>query len=247
MLGWVKAAIHVEPDGAAVAVRALQLVVETLAVDRPTGDPLSIVLSGGSTPRPLYRLMAQEPARSRIPWSRLHVFWADERAVPPTDEQSNYRLAAELLLEHVPIPPQNIHRMQGELEPQQAAQAYQKLLASLAAAGNRWLQPDIVILGLGEDGHVASLFPGSPALAESERAVLAVQATYQDRPAGRITLTPAVLNGAHRILFLVTGKAKRPAVRRALNGPLDPLHVPAHALQPRHGEVIWLLDKAAAG
>jgi 6-phosphogluconolactonase len=247
VLSWVKATIQVESDPAAVAVRALQWVIDCLAGGAKGEEPLSLVLSGGSTPRQLYRLLAGPAARGRIPWDRLHIFWADERAVPPDDPQSNYRLAVELALGHLPIAERNIHRIRGEAGAKRAARDYEKVLSSFARNDSRWLRPDLVLLGLGEDGHVASLFPGSAALGNRHQAAVAVRADYLGRPADRITLTPALLNGARHILFLVTGRAKREAVRRALSSPLDPLQVPAHALQPVDGEVTWLLDRAAAG
>lgn len=202
----------------------------------------SLVLSGGSTPRRLFALLAEEPYRSQIPWKHLHLFWADERCVPPEDSGSNYRLAQETLISQVPIPPDQVHRMQGELAPEAAARAYERELQDFFCGPHPRF--DLVLLGLGEDGHTASLFPDSPLLAERERLVAPATASYQDRPAERITLTALAINTARQVLFLVAGSAKAGIVESVLKGPGG--RFPAQSIRPAAGSLAWLLDAAAA-
>jgi 6-phosphogluconolactonase len=201
----------------------------------------SAALSGGSTPRALYELLAKSPYRQRMPWEGLHLFWGDERCVPPSDPGSNFRLAEETLIAHVPIPLENIHRVQGELEPGAAARAYERTLRDFFCGPIPRL--DLALLGLGNDGHTASLFPGSAALEETERLVVAVEASYQDRPTHRVTLTLPAINTARQVLFLVSGRDKAEIVRSVLQGPDSEL--PAQRVQPTAGKLTWLLDAAA--
>lgn len=202
----------------------------------------SVALSGGATPGALYRLLAQEPYRGRIPWQGVHLFWGDERCVPPDRTESNYRLAVEALILRVPIPPDNIRRVLGELEPEIAARLYETGLRDFF--GCPQTRFDLVLLGLGEDGHTASLFPGSAALDESERLAVAVEAHYQDRPAYRVTLTLPAINSARQVWLLVSGSAKAEIVRAVLEGHDDRL--PARRICPTAGRLTWLLDREAA-
>jgi 6-phosphogluconolactonase len=207
-------------------------------------NPFSVALSGGSTPRRLYETLAAAPFREQVPWERVHVFWGDERAVPPDHPGSNYRMARETLLEHVPLPPRNVHRVRGELGPETAAQAY---MAELRAFfGTRWPAFDLILLGMGDDGHTASLFPGSAALRETAQPVLGVMAHYQDRPARRVTLTPPAINAARNVFFLVSGAGKAQTLRAVLYGPHQPDLLPAQVVRPVGGHVLWLVDEAAA-
>lgn len=202
----------------------------------------SVALSGGSTPGGLYRLLAQDPFRRQVPWQQVHLFWADERSVPPDDPESNYRLAREALIDRVPIPAGNVHRVQGELEPGAAARAYERDLSDYFCGPRTRF--DLVLLGLGGDGHTASLFPGSDALQESDRLALAVEAHYEGRPASRVTLTLPAINSARHVWFLVTGSAKAGIVRAVLEGEGSDL--PAQQIRPTAGALIWLLDSGAA-
>lgn len=205
----------------------------------------SIALSGGATPRPLYTLLASPGFAPRVDWTRVYVFWGDERAVPPDDPASNFRMANETLLSQVPIPVQNIHRISAEKGAPEAAQEYEKTLRD-------WFQPavdavpqfDLVLLGLGENGHTASLFPHTAVLHQVERWVAGyhVAETNMDR----ITLTVPVINAALNILFLVAGPDKAPTVRAVLRGDYRPDDLPAQLIQPAAGHVVWLLDKSAA-
>ncbi len=204
------------------------------------------VLSGGGTPEPLYRRLARSPFRQSFPWTRTRVFWGDERCVPPSAAGSNYGQAYRLLLEHVPIPEDNIFRIKGELTPAKAAQDYEVRLATLGEGGRRWPVFDLVLLGMGSDGHTASLFPGPVDKREKVRPVMPVTARYGDRPADRVTLTPVAFNDARHILFLVSGSSKAEAVATVIEGDGDPERWPACRIQPQAGSVTWLLDRAAA-
>ncbi|HSM56779.1 MAG TPA: 6-phosphogluconolactonase [Candidatus Sulfomarinibacteraceae bacterium] len=204
------------------------------------------VLSGGGTPRPLYRLLASPTYRHSFPWAQTHLFWSDERTVSPTDPESNYGMVRDLLLNHVDVPHERIHRVRGELEPALAAEAYEQELLSLAENGNAWPHFDLVLLGLGSDGHTASLFPGSTHPVREAQPVLAVTASYGGRPAGRVTLTPPALNDARNILFLVSGSEKAGAVAATLQGPRNPSKYPAQRIHPADGAVTWFVDRDAA-
>jgi 6-phosphogluconolactonase len=202
----------------------------------------SVALSGGSTPGALYRLLSEEPYRRQIPWEQIYLFWSDERCVPPDDPGSNYRLADEALISRVPIPSENVQRVRGELEPEAAARAYAKALYEFFCGP--LARFDLVLLGLGNDGHTASLFPGGAALQETERLAVAVEARYQDRPAHRVTLTLPAINTARHVFFLVNGSAKASIVQAVLEGPAGRL--PAQKTLPTAGALTWLLDAAAA-
>lgn len=209
----------------------------------------SFVLSGGGTPRDLYRLLGQTSDADGVLWDKVHFFWGDERLVPPDDPGSNYAEVWEILLEPLNIPERNIHRIKGELPPEKAAADYAAQLSAWVAeydpdAPNPWPRFDLVLLGLGEDGHTASLFPGSPV--EVDAPVIAVMADYQGRPAGRVTLTPPVFNDAHNVTFLVSGKNKADAVYGTFYKD-DPVRFPAQRIHVIDGlEPIWFLDRAAA-
>jgi 6-phosphogluconolactonase len=206
----------------------------------------SVALSGGGTPQALFSLLARPPCQSVIPWQQTHFFWADERLVPPDDPGSNYYHAARLLLDHVPIPTTNIHRMKGELSPEKSVLDYSGQLHSFAANGRSWPRFDLVLLGMGSDGHTASLFPGSPIKEAPGISVKAVTAQYEDRPSQRITLTAAVINDARRVIFLVTGANKAATLSAVLQGPRDLAKLPAQRIQPISGTLTWLVDQAAA-
>jgi 6-phosphogluconolactonase len=204
-------------------------------------------LSGGGTPQALFEQLATPAYASQIDWQRSHVLWGDERLVPPDDSGSNYKLAWHTLLAHVPIPPQNIHRAKGELDPETAVADYTRQLQQLALPGQTLPTLDLALMGLGSDGHTASLFPGPIPAAEQTQPVIAVTADYNGRPAGRISLTPLVFNAARHILFLVTGAKKAAALAAVLNHQDSPETWPAQRIQPTNGTITWLVDEAAAG
>ena len=209
---------------------------------------LTVALAGGSTPEGLYRLLAAEPYRSCVDWPSVQVFWGDERCVPPDDAASNYRMGREALLDRVPIPAANIHRIRGEAEPALAAREYEIVLRKSFGAFRGPPRPgrgfDLVLLGLGPDGHTASLFPGSPALLERERWTLAVRGPVA--PERRVTMTPVVIRAAREVIFLVTGIEKAPALSRSLEGAVGPTEAPARLVLPSRGAVRWLVDSSAA-
>lgn len=206
----------------------------------------SIVLAGGGTPLAAYAVLAAAPG---IDWARVHVFWGDERLVPPDDPGSNYAAAQEALLRHVAIPEANVHRIKTELDEVAAIAGYAEQLRDFAqrhdpGCPSPWPRFDVVLLGLGEDGHTASLFPGSEATCIVP--VQPAEADYNGRPARRVTLTPIVFNDARRVVFLVTGANKATAVAAALGPERDPERYPAQRIEPTDGELVWFLDGAAA-
>lgn len=200
----------------------------------------SIGLAGGNTPRGLYRLLSDEPYVSQIDWDNVNVFFTDERCVPPEDSQSNFRMASESLLDIAPIPPANIHRMRGEIDPATAAKEYGQLLGERFADGGL----DLALLGMGEDGHTASLFPGTTALSETHHRCVA---TYVEKlNAWRITTTFPFLNRSGRILLLVTGASKAKCVQHVLESGDDSGLLPVQLLNPVSERPTWFLDAAAA-
>jgi 6-phosphogluconolactonase len=234
--------LRVHPDGDALSREAARAILRSLDETLATADRFSLSLAGGQTPRALYRILATE-YHDRVPWSRLHLFWGDERYVPRDDPRSNYRLARESLLDHVPIPPENVHPMPTDLpEPEEAAAAYERTLREWFRSS--WPRFDLVLLGMGPDGHTASLFPRSPALAEQARWVVAVRAPVE--PAVRLTLTVPALNHAALVFFLVTGAEKAEVLGRVFAGPSEPVTHPAAAVRPEDGRVVWWADERAA-
>ena len=200
-----------------------------------------VALSGGSTPRATYTLLASDELAARVDWPRVRVLWGDERCVPPDHPESNYRMAREVLLDKIPIPAENVHHIRGELPPDQAAMAYQAELEAVLGTGGRF---DLILLGMGEDGHAASLFPGTAALHEQTRWVVA---HYVDKlSAWRVTLTPVAINAAAHVTFLVSGAGKAERLREVLDGPHQPDVLPAQIIRPTDGRLLWLADAAAA-
>ena len=210
------------------------------------GERFTVALSGGETPRSLYQLLATPDYASQIPWERVHVFWGDERHVPPDDKDSDYRMAHESLLAHVPIPAENVHRIRAELP--DAAEAAREYAAELR--GFFGLQPselprfNLVLLGMGGDGHTASLFPGTNAIHNTTDLVAAPWVEKLDTY--RITLTAPVLNNAQAVVFLVAGAGKAGVLKEVLDGPRDVGRLPSQLIAPTNGDLIWMLDDAAA-
>ncbi|MBI3804932.1 MAG: 6-phosphogluconolactonase [Nitrospirae bacterium] len=207
----------------------------------------SVSLAGGSTPRTLYRKLAGRPFAERIPWRAVHLFWGDERAVPPDHPESNYRMADETLISKVPIPPENVHRIPGEWsDADAAAEAYEEALRSFfQPPTGKWPSFDLVLLGIGPDGHTASLFPGSPALEEKARWVVA---PYVEKlNARRFTLTLPVFNHARQVHFLAAGKEKAPIIKEVVSKDALSQEIPARLIRPRGGKRLFFLDREAAG
>jgi len=234
-------AVRVFEDSTAMDHAAAGLVTESCRDAVALQGRFTMALSGGITPRGLYRLLAEAPYRDRIDWTAVHLFWVDERSVPPDHRDSNYRLVDDLLLSHVPIPLQNVHRIRGENAPDRAAEDYEKELRDIF--GTPVPVFDLVLLGMGEDGHTASLFPDRPAVDEAARLVVPVSGG----PGGhqRVTLTLPVLDNALLVLFLVTGRAKADAVAKILEQG-NPGRYPAGLVRSQNGKVQWFLDCAAA-
>ncbi|MBX2991291.1 MAG: 6-phosphogluconolactonase [Bacteroidetes bacterium] len=207
-----------------------------------TSGQSSLMLSGGTTPGAVYRQLASKPLQSQLDWRAVHVFWGDERCVPPTEKESNYRMAYEALLGHVPIPDQNIHRIRGELTPTTAAEKYEQEIREFFSLNNDDLPRfDVTLLGLGEDGHTASLFPETTILNEASLLVANVYVPKLD--AQRISVTYPVLNNSGTVTFIVTGGGKASILRDVLEGDADPY--PAGKIRPRNGSLFWYIDRAA--
>ncbi len=242
MAARMNAVVRVYPD-----VETLSHAVATSLADQirtvvSSQAHFSFALAGGSTPRTLYRVLARD-CQDAIPWARVHLFWGDERYVPRDDPRSNYRLVRETLLDEVAIPAPNVHPMPTDFPtPDDAARAYENVLrAHFPYTPPRF---DLILLGMGADGHTASLFRHSPAVEERTRWVVAVSAPVE--PAVRLTLTLPVLNAAVSVFFLVTGGEKAETLRRVLTEPPDALARPASAVRPAGGTLVWWADKAAA-
>jgi len=200
------------------------------------------VLSGGGTPLKAYRLLAQEPFKSKIDWKKVHLFWGDERHVSHDDAGSNFYQAREALLKYVDIPEENLHPMPTHLSPRKAVDVYSQTLRSFAESGQKQIRFDLVLLGLGDDGHTASLFVGQSALWIDS--IVTTEGDYQGRPSTRLTLTPIILNRAREIVFMVSGTSKADALANALGVEKDINRFPSQAIS---GNVRWMADKDAAG
>lgn len=198
-----------------------------------------VALSGGKTPMKLYEKLANE----KLDWSSVHFFWGDERCVPVEDPGNSYGQAKKVWFDKISVT--NIHRIHSELEPVEAATEYAITLKEYSESQLDWPRFDLVLLGMGDDGHTASLFPGSPV--EIDSATIAVVANYQDRPANRVTLTQNVINDARCIFFLVAGAGKAATLTKVLSDTYVPVELPAQRIDPKDGQVIWFVDEAAAG
>ena len=234
--------IKVYADASALArAAAEQFVTLSAEAINPRGR-FAVALSGGSTPTALYALLATSEFASRVEWACVHVFWGDERCVPPKHPDSNFRMAREALLDHVPIPAENVYRIGGEMEPAQAANEYERKLQAFFSNG----QPrfDLILLGMGDDGHTASLFPGAAAIHEQVRWVVA---HYVDKlRVWRVTLTPVVINAAANVAFVVSGAGKADRLQQVLTGPYQPDVLPSQIVRPAEGRLLWLVDSDAA-
>jgi len=232
----MKPEIVVLPDPAALAREAADRVVALARSAIAAQGCFTVALSGGSTPRLLYEQLVTQP----IEWNYVHIFWGDERCIPPDHPDSNYGMARRAWLSHIDLPAQNVHRLKGELDPAQAAQQYEDELRALFGTLPRF---DLILLGMGNDAHTASLFPGTPALHEQQRWVVA---HYVDKlQANRLTLTPPIFNHAANVIFLIAGHDKATALQSVWHGPHDPDRFPAQIVMPTTGRVIWLVDQAA--
>lgn len=239
----MKPEIHIFNDLEDLSRAAANLFIKQAEQSISERTRFLVALNGGSTPNLLFQLLATDE-HEKADWSKVHVFWGDERCVPPDDASSSYGQARDILLSHVLIPDVNIHRIKGELGPVEASKEYSLLLKKSASPPLQWPRFDLVYLGMGEDGHTASLFPGSPV--DVTEPTMPVTAHYQDRPANRVTLTPIVFNSARMIVFMATGEKKAKPLAEVLSDRYNPAQYPAQRIDPTDGRLIWLVDKAAA-
>lgn len=232
--------IEVWRDAKEVAERAAEIFIETAKEAIKNHGKFSVALSGGSTPKALFELLENENYASQIEWQNVYIFWSDERCVSPENGQSNYRMANEALLKHVPIPRNQIHRMLGEDEPSKAAFDYeQELISHFKTDEPRF---DLILLGMGDDGHTASLFPNTTAIDENEKLVAAP--FVEKFNSYRLTFTFKIINAAAKIIFLITGASKAETLKLVLSKPQK--HLPASLVNATDGQLLLLLDEPAA-
>jgi 6-phosphogluconolactonase len=236
-----KPEIKVVPDPAALASQGAERFVDIAREAIALRGRFSVALSGGHTPEQMFHLLSQEPYRSQVAWEKVEIFFGDERCVPPDSPESNFRMANESLIRKVPVPGDNVYRMRGEIDPNEAAIEYGQMLKEKFGDGGL----DLVFLGMGPDGHTASLFPGTEALRETKHRCVANFVAKLN--AWRITMTVPFINRAGTVLFLVAGADKAQRVAEVLEGPADPERLPSQLIRPDPGKLVWLLDAEAAG
>ncbi|HEX4055678.1 MAG TPA: 6-phosphogluconolactonase [Tepidisphaeraceae bacterium] len=233
--------IQVVADLNAVAVAAADQIARVAGDAIANRGDFSIALSGGSTPKTLFQLLAGESYAKCIDWKNWRIYFGDERCVPPDHPDSNFRMASEALLDRVPIPPDHVHRMKGEIDPQRAATEYGQLLKNNFGDGGL----DLILLGMGDDGHTASLFPNTAALAETSHRCVA---NFVEKfGVWRITMTAPFINRARQIVVMVSGATKAKRVEQVLESPRDTPNLPIQLIDPPEGRFLWLMDSAAAG
>lgn len=237
--------LRILPDQPALIEAAADFILETALAAITANDRFTIALTGGSMPRPVYELLASSPRRERMPWDRAYFFWSDDRAVPLDDDHSNYKLAWDAMLSRVPAPKENIQPMlcNGD-DLDAAAQHYARVVRSFVPGTPPRF--DLVLLGMGPDGHCASLFPHSPQLAATDELVVATPVAPLDPPVRRMTFTKTLINAAANVVFLVGGANKADRVQQVIEGPRDPEQLPSQLVAPTDGTLTWLLDQAAA-
>jgi 6-phosphogluconolactonase len=238
--------IRILADGGAIAKRAAQEFVQAGASAVREKKAFNVALAGGSTPKALYGLLVSDPALcSQVPWDKIHLFFGDERHVPPDHPDSNFRMATEAMISKSPLKPEQVSRIKGEYpDTEQAALEYEKALREyFKLKDGDYPRFDLVLAGMGNEGHALSLFPGTKALHADGRIVVRnwIGKLYSER----ITLTAAAASHSAEIIFMVTGADKAPALKAVLEGPFEPEQLPAQALQPKNGKLLWLVDAAA--
>ncbi|GAX62421.1 6-phosphogluconolactonase/glucosamine-6-phosphate isomerase/deaminase [Candidatus Scalindua japonica] len=237
----MKKKIHAYPNKQKLLTATAEHMVGSIVQTIRNNGVCNVVLSGGSTPGGVFSLLASDSNRDQVDWGRIHIFWGDERMVPPEHNDSNFRMARETLLDHIKISDKNVHRIRGEIAPELAAAEYVELLNDHFKGSLPCF--DLVLLGLGEDGHTASLFPETDAVEESEKNVVAVFVPKLDT--WRVTLTLAVINAAREVLFLVSGKSKSEIIQRIISTKQPVKELPATMVNPQNGELHWMLDSDA--
>ena len=240
--------IKVLENGEAVSRAAAEMLVDISLEKLKSTESFAVALSGGSTPKNMFAMLANDAElQDRMPWDRVHFFWGDERHVAPDHADSNFRMTHETMLSKVPVPPGNIHRIRSENpDAGEAAAEYEQELREFFKLEEKQLPVfDCVFLGMGPDGHTASLFPGTKALHEQKR--LVVSNWVEKFKSYRITMTAPVLNNADIIIFLISGEGKAEPLRAVLEGEKQTDLYPSQLIEPTHGKLLWLVDKAAAG
>jgi 6-phosphogluconolactonase len=233
------------PDAAALADEAARRFVALAQAAVDDHGRFTVALSGGSTPRALYERLAQSPLNEAIDWANVHVFWGDERMVPPDDIESSYRMARETLLAQVAIPAANIYPVPTiGGTPEAAASAYEETIT--AVFGTDAPRFDLILLGIGPDGHTASLFPGQPEVVRPSAALVVAVHNAPKPPPTRVTFTYTLINAAANVLFVVSGADKMAALQAVLRGPVDVARLPAQGVRPKQGALVWLVDAAVA-
>jgi 6-phosphogluconolactonase len=239
--------IQIVENGEAVSRAAAEMMVNLALKELKSKEPFTVALSGGSTPKNMFAVLANDAdLRNRMPWDRVHFFWGDERHVAPDHTDSNYRMTNEAMLSRVPVPSENIHRIRAENpDAGKAAEEYEQELWGFFMLETEQLPAyDCVFLGMGPDGHTASHFPGTKALHERQRLVVS---NWVDKfQSFRITLTAPVLNNADIVIFLVSGEEKAEPLRVVLEGQKQTDRFPSQLIEPTHGKLLWLVDRAAA-
>lgn len=238
---------QVWPDAAAVAAASAKLFAMKVEEAVARRGVARLAISGGSTPQASFKLLADPagPYANTIPWDKLQLFWVDERCVPPGSPESNFGVCKKLLLDNVGIPPENVFRMEGELDPEEAASRYESAMRNaMRLEGAESPAFDLLFLGMGDDGHTASLFPHTEGLHEFGRLAIANHVPQKDT--WRITLTAPVINQASEVVFEIAGPAKTNVLARVLTGPRDPETLPSQLIRPANGKLLFLLDEAAA-
>lgn len=237
--------ITIASSEAAFLKKAAQVFLESVADAVSARGQATVALSGGSTPKKFFSYLAEPYYRERIPWTKVHFFWGDERCVPPDHADSNYKMAMDALLKKVQVPSVNIHRMPGEMEdPREAAKSYDRSMRLFFKTDRSVPKFDLVLLGLGEDGHTASLFPKTVALTEREK--LVVGHHVESVHANRLTVTFPVINSARRVVFLCAGDSKSAIIKEIFRTDLAVDRFPAQRVNPVEGELIWILDSQSA-
>jgi 6-phosphogluconolactonase len=244
--------LHVFKNADELSQDVAKWMTDSIAATLKRSDRFTIALSGGSTPKLLHKILAAAPYKDQIDWSRLHIFWGDERDVPFEDSRNNAKMAYDTLLNFVPVPPSQVHVMRTDIPPEQSAAEYENILheyfdipAGAASTGSVVANSfDLVLLGMGDDGHTLSLFPGTEAVHEEKAWAISYYLKAQDM--NRITLTKAIVNKAARVAFLTTGAGKAHALKEVLEGAYNPDLYPSQEIKPVAGELHWFVDEAAA-
>lgn len=229
-------------DSKTITHKALSMFVALAKQAIEKRGVFSVALSGGSTPESLYRALGDDAIQAQINWQKVHLFWGDERNVPASDPDSNYRMVNEALLKHIAIPAENVHRVPTEMAVTEAAVVYEQALRHFFPGD--WPRFDLVLLGMGEDGHTASLFPHSEGLKEETHWFIANFAPNRD--VWRLTLTKNAINAARHVLVLVNGSQKAPMLAQVLQGDFNPIEKPIQTVNPIDGQLTWLLDEDVA-